>query len=170
MAKTKKDYTLNGTINATTWQEFRTIMKEAGINTATKSYDQLVEEYNNLSKDNVVPVGDMSSDRYEGEINPKPIPTITLKQKDGDYIIKNIYKASFMATKGENKGKRILTMKRLFGIIKSAYSKDNIKQEFIHDIINQLVTLKYISFKRYESGAILFYPTIKVKNYIKTAR
>ena len=59
-----KDYTLNGTINATTWQEFRTVMKEAGINTATKSYDKLVEEYNNLSKDNIVSVGDMSSDRY----------------------------------------------------------------------------------------------------------
>ena len=25
----KKDYTLNGTINATTWQEFRAVMKEA---------------------------------------------------------------------------------------------------------------------------------------------
>lgn len=46
MAKTtKKDYTLNGLLGATTWQEFRHAMKEAGINTATKSYEQLVEEY-----------------------------------------------------------------------------------------------------------------------------
>ena len=53
--KTKKDYTLNGTINATTWQEFRAVMKEAGINTATKTYAQLVEEYNALSvKEEVV--------------------------------------------------------------------------------------------------------------------
>ena len=44
-AKTKKDYTLNGTINATTWQEFRTAMKDAGISTGTKTYEQLATEY-----------------------------------------------------------------------------------------------------------------------------
>ena len=80
----KKDYTLNGTINATTWQEFRTVMKEAGINTGTKSYEQLVEEYNNLPKENIVSVGDMSSDRYSEVIEEKETKEET-DMKDANY-------------------------------------------------------------------------------------
>ena len=46
----EKDYTLNGTISATTWQEFRIAMKEVGIYTGTKKYEELVTEYNLLLK------------------------------------------------------------------------------------------------------------------------
>ena len=76
-AKIMKDYTLGGTINATTWQEFRKVMKEAGINTGTKSYVQLVEEYNALitekevvsdNEDVVISVGDFSQDKYYPEL------------------------------------------------------------------------------------------------------
>lgn len=167
-----KDYTLNGTINATTWQEFRTVMKEAGINTGTKSYAQLVEEYNALSKDNaiVVPVGDFSNDKYYPDCqNDSSNNHVVLDKKHGDYIVKNIVKVSFIATKGDSKGHRIVTMHKLFGIIRKAYANGNeqIDEAFIKDIINQLVTLKYIRFKKYESGAMVFYPTVKCREYIK---
>lgn len=163
-----KDYTLNGTINATNWQEFRAVMKEAGINTGTKTYAQLVEEYNALSKDNgiVVPVGDFSNDKYYPDCqNDSSNNHVVLDKKHGDYIVKNIVKASFIATKGDSKGHRIVTMHKLFGIIRKAYANGN--EAFIKDIINQLVTLKYICFKKYESGAMVFYPTVKCREYIK---
>ena len=167
-----KDYTLNGTINATNWQEFRAVMKEAGINTGTKTYAQLVKEYNALSKDNgvVVPVGDFSNDKYYPDCqNDSSNNHVVLDKKHGDYIVKNIVKASFIATKGDSKGHRIVTMHKLFGIIRKAYTNGNeqIDEIFIKDIINQLVTLKYICFKKYESGAIIFYPTVKCREYIK---
>ena len=164
----KKDYTLNGTINATTWQEFRNAMKEAGISTGTKTYAQLVEEYIALSKDEaiVVPVGDMSSDRYYPELQKE---TVIIDKKHGDYLVRNIVKASFIATKGDSKGNRIITMHKLFGIIRKAYANGDEKLEdaFIKNIINQLVTLKYIGFKKYESGAMIFYPTLKARDYVK---
>ena len=168
----KKDYTLNGTINATTWQEFRAVMKEAGINTGTKSYAQLVEEYNALSKDNgvTVPVGDLCNDKYYPDCqNDDSDNRVVLDKKHGDYIVKNIVKASFIATKGDSKGQRIVTMHKLFGIIRKAYANGNeqIDEAFIKDIINQLVTLKYICFKKYESGAMIFYPTVKASEYVK---
>lgn len=168
-----KDYTLNGTISATTWQEFRAVMKEAGINTGTKTYAQLVEEYNALPKDNgvTVPVGDFSNDKYyhDCQDNDDSDNQVVLDKKHGDYIIKSIVKASFIATKGDSKGQRIVTMHKLFGIIRKAYANGNeqIDEAFIKDIINQLVTLKYICFKRYESGAIVFYPTVKASEYVK---
>lgn len=153
---------MNGTINATTWQEFRVAMKEAGINTGTKTYEQLVEEYNKLNGQ-TVPAGDMSSDKYYPELQ------VTLDMKHGNAIVKDIVKASYVASKGDSKGKRVITMKRLFGIIKSAYStnkKDNIEESFIKEIINQLITLKYLCYKKYESGAMIFYPTKKCLNVI----
>ena len=167
-----KDYTLNGTINATNWQEFRAVMKEAGINTGTKTYAQLVEEYNALSKDNgiVVPVGDFSSDKYYPDCQDNSSNNhVVLDKKHGDNIVKNIIKVSFVATRGDSKGHRIVTMHKLFGIIRKAYANgdEQIDETFIKDIINQLVTLQYICFKKYESGAIVFYPTVKCKKYIK---
>ena len=177
MKTTKKDYTLNGTINATTWQEFRKVMKDAGINTGTKSYDQLVEEYNSLTNTDssaaTVPVGDMSEDKIYPELQEEnkqeKKAVITIDKKHGDYLVKNIMKASFVATKGDSKGKRIITMHKLFGIVKATYTVNNesIDEAFIKDIINQLVTLKYITFKKYKSGAMMFYPTSKAADYIK---
>ncbi len=177
MKTAKKDYTLNGTINATTWQEFRKVMKDAGINTGTKSYDQLVEEYKSLTvTDNTavtVSVGDISEDKFYPELQeekPQKKTTITIDKKHGDYLVKQIVKASFVATKGDSKGQRILTMHKLFGIIKAGYANKNeqLDEAFIKDIINQLITLKYICFKKYESGAMIFYPTTKTAEYVKS--
>lgn len=189
MDKKTKDYTLNGTINATTWQEFRAAMKEAGINIKNKTYAQLVEEYNVLTAVEetvveetavIIPVGDMSSDKYYPELQEiqeekkpeKKATEITIDRKHGDFLVRNIVKASFVASKGDSKGKRIIIMRKLFGVIKDAYSNNNesIDEAFIKGIINQLVTLNYITFKKYESGAIMFYPTIKARDYVKEVK
>ena len=188
MNKKAKDYTLNGAINATNWQEFRAVMKEAGISTGTKTYAQLVEEYNVLTAVEetvveetavIIPVGDMSSDKYYPELQeiqeekkPEKKATITIDRKHSDFLVRNIVKASFVASKGDSKGKRIIIMRKLFGIIKDAYSNNNelVDEAFIKGIINQLVTLNYITFKKYESGAIMFYPTIKARDYVKEVK
>lgn len=189
MDKKAKDYTLNGAINATNWQEFRAVMKEAGISTGTKTYAQLVEEYNVLTAVEetvveettvIVPVGDMSSDKYYPELQEiqeekkpeKKATEITIDRKHGDFLVRNIMKASFVASKGDSKGKRIIIMRKLFGVIKDAYSNNNelVDEAFIKGIINQLVTLNYITFKKYESGAIMFYPTIKARDYVKEVK
>lgn len=115
----------------------------------------------------IVSVGDMSEDTYIGDINPAP--KFVIDRKHGDYIVKNIVNASFVATKGDSKGKRILTMHKLFGIIRKAYTNnlnDKLEEAFIKDIINQLVKLHYIGFKKYESGAVVFYPTTKAAKYV----
>lgn len=270
----KKDYTLGGMLAATTWQEFRVAMKKAGINTGTKTYEQLVEEYSSIKKEpdytlggiinasnweeflkvmenagvyrvhgdaivyysefdmiansykhelahpyriscvidgeheegwfkteeeawdaakhfnsdtgvekcewdmngnvtriklensNTIPVGDNSQDKYYPELQDnKPL----INKKQGEYIISNIVKASFIATKGDSKGSRIVTMKRLFGIIRGAYAKnkdEKLEDTFIKNVINELVKLKYLTCKKYESGAMVFYPTIKCKEAV----
>lgn len=137
--------------------------------TRTNAYDFIknyTEELKVNNSNNIVSVGDMSEDKYEGEINPAP--KFVIDRKHGDYIVKNIVKASFVASKGDSKGRRILTMHKLFGIIRKAYTNnlnDKLEEMFIKDIINQLVKLQYISFKKYESGAIVFYPTVKAAKY-----
>lgn len=129
--------------------------------------------FTSANKDNgiVVPVGDFSNDKYypDCQQNDSSNNHVVLDKKHGDYIVKNIVKVSFIATKGDSKGHRIVTMHKLFGIIRKAYANGNeqIDEVFIKDIINQLVTLKYIRFKKYESGAMVFYPTVKCKEYIK---
>lgn len=241
MDKKAKDYTLNGTINATTWQEFRAAMKEAGINIKNKTYTQLVEEYNALPKEEtksftftsadetdnstVVPVGDFSSDKmpnetlenkitdeetlnyynkmaeyenarktyiknqktraqineeqwqalsqttglkFDTDTNNKTEQTNTTTEEDKTYIlVKNIVKSSFVATKGDNKGYRMITMKVLFDVIGSVYGKDCSK-EFIQGKINELKIQGYIGFKRYES--LVFYPTVKARDYVKEVK
>ena len=115
----------------------------------------------------IVSTGDMSEDKYYPELQEEN--KVTIDKKHGDYLVKNIIKASFVATKGDSKGKRIITMHKLFGIVKAAYGNNNepVDEAFIKDIVNQLVTLKYITFKKYESGAMMFYPTAKAYEYVK---
>lgn len=49
MIKTNKDYTLNGRLTGiNTWQEFRLFVRNCGINTGTKTYEQLKTEMEEL--------------------------------------------------------------------------------------------------------------------------
>lgn len=165
----KKDYTLGGMIKAATWQEFRVEMKKVGIDTATKTYAQLVEEYNALkTKAVITPAGDMSEDKYYPEEQTEK--SDMLKNFNGiddthkKALIDAIVKKSFICTKEESdsKGMRIITMRKLFGIIKGVYGTgDNLPKDFIYNIINILVYNKYLCFKKYEEGGMVFYPTKK---------
>lgn len=238
-AKTKKDYTLNGTINATTWQEFRTAMKDAGISTGTKTYEQLATEYeyrnrkfcvmweerhdeledkayegisqmfkteqealdkvnklNALNKDGefryinayeikdgkyveienqtattaeaeVVAVGDDSTDKYYPELQEEVItPKVIINQKQGDKLVRKIVAASEVTVLGSNAVYHTVKLGRLFGIIKGVYGgTELVPREVIEEVINELVRLKYLGFKRYNSGAIVFYITNKAVKY-----
>lgn len=84
-------------------------------------------------------------------------------------VVKRMAKASFIANRGDNEGLRIVTMKALYSIIRKVYANNNeqLEESFIKDIINKLVSTHYLSFKKYESGAIIFYPTVKCREYIK---
>lgn len=90
--KMNNDYTLNGNINATNWAEFKAAMKEAGINTGTKKYIELAEEY-------------------------KVVQFLADTEKY-DVLVKRINEMSFVATKGAVKGKRIIAFRKMFGSIK----------------------------------------------------
>lgn len=137
----KNDYTLNGTINATTWQEFRAVMKEAGIDTATKTYAQLVEEYNALTKE---------------------CEAITPNQIQGLYIIQRICRVCFVATYGDSVGERVITQNKLFGIIRFTFTNDELlPEDKIKSVVNYLVEKEYITVKEYESGATIYYCTDK---------
>ena len=57
-------------------------------------------------------------------------------------------------------------MKKLSGIIGHVYGNGSrVTDELLHQVINQLVKLNYLCFKRYESGALIFYPTVKVRDF-----
>lgn len=153
-SKMKNDYTLNGKLKSTTWEQFRQEMKNRGIDVTRKKFVELVEEFNKLE-----------SAKTANE------NAVVLDQPHGDYIVKNIVKASFIASKGDSKGMRIVTMKKLFGIIRTAYigdpnSKEKLEESFIKEIVNQLIKKQYIMYKRYESGAMIFYPTVKAAEYV----
>ena len=93
-------------------------------------------------------------------------PEFFISQKDGRELVKRIRKASFKATKGDSAGKVIITMKKLSGIIGHVYGNGaRVTDELLHQVINQLVKLNYLYFKRYESGALIFYPTVKVRDF-----
>ena len=93
-------------------------------------------------------------------------PEFFISQKDGRELVKRIRKASFKATKGDSSGRVIITMKKLSGIIGHVYGNGaRVTDELLHQVINQLVKLNYLCFKRYESGALIFYPTVKVRDF-----
>lgn len=94
------------------------------------------------------------------------VPEFFISQKDGRELVKRIRKASFKATKGDSVGRVIITMKKLSGIIGHVYGNGaRVTDELLHQVINQLVKLNYLCFKRYESGALIFYPTVKVRDF-----
>lgn len=99
----------------------------------------------------------------------KPETLEMTEEEKFNTVVKKIAKASFVANKGDSKGFRIITMKALYGIIRNVYANGNekLEEDFIKNIINKLVSNNYLNFKRYESGALMFYPTVKCREYIK---
>ena len=168
MAKTtNKDYTLNGAVNAATWQEFRTVMKEAGINTATKTYDELVEEYNNLSKDNIVSVGDMSLDRYSEIVEEKPETKITDDSSEEPVnpnkpeviktlpdIILNKLLGELHSRRGKFDERGLIQVSDAYKAVCKTYERPT--ENFIKGVLNYMVTNKYIRFTKVNGQLQLF--------------
>ena len=173
----KKDYTLGGSLTATTWQEFRVAMKEVGIDTGTKTYAQLVEEYNALPKEEIVPVGDMSSDKYPEEQEEEKGFDFNIKTVDTEHLQKichNIWLRSYECTKSlseENIGKRMIKKNSLYGAIYDAYKKEigktEVPDKFYQRISWSLEHCEYITIKKYDNNAFAIFVEDKCKESVK---
>lgn len=169
MAKKTNDYTLNGTLTAKNWTEFKAVCKEHGINCGTKKFDELVMELSAI---------------LSAKTEPAVTKEFVVTQKMGDAIIRRIRvggkdrngkthsAAMFVATKSkdpETNGKYMVTMSKLYAIIADVYglkegepgNDDFIKKS----VINYLCRTGWLSFKRYDTGAMVFFPTVKMAQY-----
>jgi nicotinate-nucleotide pyrophosphorylase len=168
--KMKKDYTLNGTINAKTWQEFRVAMKEVGINTGTKTYEQLVEEYNALPKCEVVPVGDMSQDKYypeeQKEAQVSEEVKVEVKHVKPDVIdidnmpegLKDALRRELNNRKNKRDARGKIEIKEIYKAIYACFDTHGLMPEStIKGYINALVKLGYLKFKRFYDGYLQFF-------------
>ena len=171
------------TINNASRKELQALAKSYGIkanlssDAIRASLAELVlatlvpEEENAPTQENVLtddignPIDNIPDD-LDAEADAVDAPEFFISQKDGRELVKRIRKASFKATKGDSAGKVIITMKKLSGIIGHIYGNGaRVTEELLHQVINQLVKLNYLCFKRYESGALIFYPTVKVRDF-----
>ena len=171
------------TINNASRKELQALAKSYGIkanlssDAIRASLAELVlatlvpEEENAPTQENVLtddvgnPIDNIPDD-LDVEADAVDAPEFFISQKDGRELVKRIRKASFKATKGDSSGRVIITMKKLSGIIGHVYGNGSrVTDELLHQVINQLVKLNYLYFKRYESGALIFYPTVKVRDF-----
>ena len=169
------------TINNTSRKELQALAKSYGIkanlssDAIRASLAELVlatlvpEEESAPTQENVL-TDDVGNpiDNIPDDLDAEAVdaPEFFISQKDGRELVTRIRKASFKATKGDSAGKVIITMKKLSGIIGHIYGNGaRVTDELLHQVINQLVKLNYLCFKRYESGALIFYPTVKVRDF-----
>ena len=163
------------TINNASRKELQAFAKSYGIkanlssDAIRASLAELVpEEENAPTQENVLTddIGNKIENIPEDIKAEVDAPEFFISQKDGRELVKRIRKASFKATKGDSSGRVIITMKKLSGIIGHVYGNGaRVTDELLHQVINQLVKLNYLCFKRYESGALIFYPTVKVRDF-----
>lgn len=189
MAKNKKmnnDYTMGGRINATNWTEFKAVCKSFGINCGTKTFKVLEEELNTAMTQqssvahNEVPV--VASPVVEQKQEKKD--EFVLSKKHGDAIVRRIMlggkdrngrqhtAAAFKASKSKDpavNGYLMVTMSKLYAIIADVYGLkqgDPGNDDFIKKgVINYLCKNGWLAFKRYDSGALSFFPTAKMVEY-----
>lgn len=174
--KMNNDYTMGGAITAKDWTEFKVVCKSFGINCGTKTFAVLKEELApHLAARQAV------MDKIEAATTKEEF---VVTQKMGDAIIRRIRlggkdrngkthsPAMFMATKSkdpETNGKYMVTMAKLYAIIADVYGlkKDEPgNDDFIKkNVINYLCRTGWLSFKRYDSGAMVFFPTVKMAQY-----
>ena len=169
------------TINNTSRKELQALAKSYGIkanlssDAIRASLAELVlatlvpEEESAPTQENVL-TDDVGNpiDNIPDDLDAEAVdaPEFFISQKDGRELVARIRKASFKATKGDSSGRVIITMKKLSGIIGHVYGNGaRVTDELLHQVINQLVKLNYLCFKRYESGALIFYPTVKVRDF-----
>lgn len=184
--KSKNDYTMGGTIEATSWTEFKAVCKEHGINCGTKTFKVLEEELKAamtqqppVAHDEVpvadTPVTEQKQEKKDGFV---------LSKKHGDAIVRRIMlggkdrngrqhtAAAFKASKSKDSavnGHLMVTMRKLYAIIADVYGLkqgDPGNDDFIKKgVINYLCKNGWLTFKRYDSGALSFFPTAKMVEY-----
>jgi hypothetical protein len=183
--KTKNDYTMGGTIEATNWTEFKAVCKTFGINCGTKTFKVLEEELK-AAMTQQPPVA-------HDEVPVVATPVVEQKQekKDefvvsktmGEAIVRRILvggkdrngkqhaAAMFRVTKSKDpevNGRWMVTMAKLYAIVADVYKLENKTAEndaFIKQVINYLCKNGWLCFKKYDSGAMSFFPTVKMAQY-----
>ena len=170
MKKMNNDYTMNGRLASTNWTEFKAECKTRGLNPGTKKFVELEAEMEKILSAESTPVA--KQDEF------------VLTKKMGDAIVRRIMvggkdrngkqhsAAMFTATKSKDpdvNGKLMITMSKLYAIIADVYeleinapgNDDFIKK----NVINYLCKNGWLTFKRYETGALSFFPTVKMRDY-----
>lgn len=110
--------------------------KENKVKTSKITHKETITE---TSKEEKVTPKETSA-KEENQIPEKPAKEVIAK------VVTNICDASFVATKGCCKDLRIVAFKKLFGIIKDAYSTDgkNVERSIIDKCINKCIGLGYL--------------------------
>lgn len=180
--KSKNDYTMGGTIEATNWTEFKAVCKTFGINCGTKTFKVLEEELKAAMAQQSSTVHDDASVVAEQKQEKKD--EFVLSKKHGDAIVRRIMlggkdrngrqhtAAAFKASKSKDpavNGHLMVTMSKLYAIIADVYGLkqgDPGNDAFIKKgVINYLCKNGWLAFKRYDSGALSFFPTTKMVEY-----
>lgn len=122
--------------------------------------------------------GDFCKDRfYPAEQNQKTEQKRLALLAGGSFrkkaILKRIWNSSYIATKchdSELNGKRLIKLANIMAIINFVINKDNkgrMDDAYMKEVINALVKEKYLSFKKYEGGALQFYMKSENEELIK---
>lgn len=170
--KSKNDYTMGGIIEATNWTEFKAVCKEHGINCGTKKFNELSVELSTILSTKAAPAEEVKPEEF------------VVNKNMGDAIVRRIMlggkdrngrqhsAAAFKATKSKDpsvNGHMMVTMAKLYAIIADVYGlqQGNPNNDaFIKKcVINYLCKHGWLNFKKYEGGALSFFPTQKMMSY-----
>ncbi len=174
--KKTNDYTLNGRLSCTTWTGFIAECKSRGIDITGRKFVDLEAEMLKV----------LDAETAQAAVVEETAPTamdtnkFVVDGKLGDAIIKRLMLGGkdrngkshrpsvFMGTKAkdpDNIDRLMITMKHLFGVIGDVYgldAKDESSKETIHAVINTFCRIKMLRYKKYDTGAVVFYPTEKM--------
>ncbi len=182
--KSKNDYTMGGAIEATSWTEFKAVCKSFGINCGTKTFKALEVELKAAMTQQPLPVAHEEVPAVAAPVVEQKKDEFVLTKKAGDAIVRRIMlggkdrngrqhtAAAFKASKSKDpavNGHLMVTMSKLYAIIADVYGLkqgDPGNDEFIKKgVINYLCKNGWLTFKRYDSGALSFFPTAKMAEY-----
>lgn len=161
----KNDYTMGGTIEATNWAEFKAVCKEHGINCGTKTFTVLSEELSAILSAKTTPAEFVVHKSMSEAIVRRIL--IGGKDRNGKQHAAAMFKAS-KSKDPEVNGKWMVTMAKLYAIVADVYKlegKTEANDAFIKQVINYLCKNGWLRFKKYDTGAISFFPTVKMQGY-----
>lgn len=165
------------TVNTASYKELQAMCKANNLKASGKT-EELRERLAALFvPENAVPVGDLPNTFDNAPVMDVEPESFKVTQKDGMAIARRIVyggkdrngkyhsAAMFKATKSKDasvNGKWMITMSKLYAIIADVYGVSKDDNKTIKEVINYLCEHGWLSFKRYESGALSFFPTVKM--------